>query len=60
VIDTFLDGMKQGLKSAQLAQAEYRQINTIRVRRLAPLLSSRGKHHPLRTLQGQQNQSNTN
>lgn len=50
VIETFLDAMRDSAPSASLAQLECRDGDVIRIRRQAPLLTSRGKHFPIRTL----------
>jgi hypothetical protein len=50
LVGEFLDALKESHGSAQLAQAEFRQANTIQIRRQAPLTNVRGKHFPIRTL----------
>ena len=46
----FLTAMREGMPSSKLAQIEYRQGETISVRRQAPILTGRGKHFAIRTL----------
>jgi hypothetical protein len=56
LVNGFLDALKNSRASAQLAQSEYRQAQTIEIRRKTPIRTSRSKHFPIRTLkQSQQN-----
>ena len=54
LVDGFLIALKHSDGSAQLAQAEFSQADTIQVRRQAPLKNARGKHFPIRTLKQSQ------
>jgi hypothetical protein len=56
LINGFLEALKESDGSAQLAQSEYRQANTIMIRRQTPIKTSRNKHFAIRTLK--QSQSN--
>jgi hypothetical protein len=50
LLEAFLDAMKNSMPSVRLAQAEYRTGDVVTVRRAKPLVTSRGKHFPIRTL----------
>lgn len=54
LVNGFLDALKNSKASAQLAQTEYRQAETIVIRRQAPIRTSRDKHFPIRTLKQSQ------
>jgi hypothetical protein len=50
VLEVFLDTMKQSAPSVRLAQAEYRTGDVVSIRREKPIVTSRGKYFPIRTL----------
>jgi phenylacetate-coenzyme A ligase PaaK-like adenylate-forming protein len=50
LIQAFLDAMKQSAPSVRLAQAEYQTGDVVSIRREKPIVTSRGKYFPIRTL----------
>jgi phenylacetate-coenzyme A ligase PaaK-like adenylate-forming protein len=50
LIDTLLNAMKHSAPSVQLAQPEYKQAQTIAIRRQQPVLTPRGKYFSIYTL----------
>ncbi len=53
LVDGFLTALKQSDGSAQLAQAEFRQVDTVQIRRQSPIRTIRGKHFSIQTLKRQ-------
>jgi hypothetical protein len=47
VVDAVLDGLGDGTDAADIARAHWRQAKTLRVRRVAPIWTGRGKLMPL-------------
>ncbi len=50
VVDTMLKALSESSLAADLAGAVWRQAQTIRVKRMTPIWTARGKHFPLRPL----------
>jgi hypothetical protein len=50
VLEVFLDAMKHSAPSVRLAQAEYRTGDVVSIRREKPIITSRGKYFPIRTI----------
>lgn len=50
LLSDFMDAMKHSAPSVRLAHAEFQTGNVIAVRRENPILTARGKHFPIRTL----------
>jgi phenylacetate-coenzyme A ligase PaaK-like adenylate-forming protein len=50
LIDTLLNAMKRSAPSIKMAQPEYKQAQTIAIRRQLPMLTSRGKYFSIYTL----------
>lgn len=57
LLAVFMGAMKQSAPAVRLARAEFQTGNVLAVRRDKPMLTSRGKHFPIRTLKMKQPQS---
>jgi phenylacetate-coenzyme A ligase PaaK-like adenylate-forming protein len=57
ILEAFLFAMEQGAPSVRLARAEFQTGGVITIRREKPILTDRGKHFPIRTLNMKQNRT---
>lgn len=54
VVDTVLEAIRRGGDSGAITGEQWRRGDTLRVRRMAPILTGRGKHLPLHVLRSPQ------
>lgn len=50
LLEVFMDAMRHNITSVRLAHADFRQGNMVSIKRKKPIITKRGKHFPIRTI----------